>query len=153
MRPALIAIVVVFACDRAPAPAATAELPAEPASPAKAAARPEPAPAPAGTLLVGGLYVHTCADATACPSLLQPAGAAHCKALALDGKTWRLPERAEIAAWRGKPGLVGAEGFHWSGTPFADDPGQVWIHDPSTGTETTIPPDRKPFRVRCVAKP
>lgn len=153
MRLAPLALLLVVACDRAAEPAAKADVPAQPEPPAKAPVEAEPAPAPAGSVLVAGLYVQTCADAAACPSLLQAAGAAHCKALAQGGKTWRLPERAEIAGWRGKPGLVGAEGFHWSGTPFADDPGQVWIHDPATGTETTIPPDRKPFRVRCVAKP
>ena len=153
MRRVSLALLLVVACDRAAEPAATAALPAQAESPAKAPAKPEPGPAPPGSLVVEGRYVQTCADAAACPSLLQPAGAAHSKALALGGLAWRLPERAEIASWRGKTGLVGAEGFHWSGTPFADDPGQVWIHDPSSGTETTIPPDRKPFRVRCVAKP
>jgi hypothetical protein len=153
MKSPALALVAAFACDRAPTPAA-APTPAPTPTPAAAPTPAKsPAPAPAGTVLQDGTYVHTCVEATACPSLLQPAGVAHCAALGLGGLTWRLPTRDEIASWRGKPGLVGAEGFHWSGTPFADDRAQVWIHDPSSGTETTIPPDRKPFKVRCVARP
>ncbi len=142
------ALAVALGCDAAPKPAPLEAAP-EPATPKPAA----PKPAPGGSTILGGVYVQTCATPGACPSLLQPAGAAHCKALGLGGMTWRLPTRDELKAWRGKPELVGFEGFHWSGTPFEDAPGQVWIFDPTSGSETTIPGDRKPFAVRCVAKP
>lgn len=150
----VLAATLAFAlgCDAAPAPQAA---PAKSeAAPTPAAPKPAPlAPAPEGATILGGAYVQTCASAGACPSLLQPAGAAHCKALTTGGMSWRLPTRDELKSWRGKPELVGFEGFHWSGTPFEDAPGQVWIFDPTSGSETTIPGDRKPFVVRCVAKP
>lgn len=151
MKSLVPAIAIVLACDAAPTPAA-APAPAAPTP----AVSPKPAalpPAPDGATVLGNVYVQTCAASGSCPALLQLAGAARCKALALGGLAWRLPTQAELKSWRGKPELVGFEGFHWSSTPFADAPGQVWIYDPTSGSETTIPPDRKPFTVRCVAQP
>jgi hypothetical protein len=142
---------ILAACDAAEAPAST---PA-PAEPAKAApSKPTTlAPAPQGATIVGKLYVQTCAAAHACPSLLHAAGEAHCEGLASGGLAWRLPTHAELKSLPGRPGLEAMDGFHWSRTPFADAPDQMWIFDPKTGSETTIPRDRKPFTVRCVAQP
>jgi len=148
----LCALVIVLGCDAAPAPAPSEAPP--PAAPAKPAAKaPTLAPAPRGTTILGNVYVQTCASEGSCPALLQVAGVAHCKALVLGGLAWRLPTQAELKSWRGKPALAGFDGFHWSSTPFADAPDQVWIYDPTSGSETTIPADRKPFTVRCVAQP
>jgi hypothetical protein len=150
VKPLLGAIAIVLGCDAAPAPAAAPP----PAADAKPAAKaPALAPAPEGATILGKLYVQTCAASGSCPTVLQVEGAAHCSALATGGLAWRLPTQAELKSWRGKPGLVGFEGFHWSSTPFADAPDQVWIFDPTSGSETTIPKDRKPFMVRCVAQP
>jgi hypothetical protein len=145
------ALVILLGCDAAPAPAAAPEK-TEPAKSAttKPAALP---PAPEGATIIGKLYVQTCAKEGSCPALLQPAGVDHCKSLETGGVAWRLPTHDELKSWRGKPGLTGFDGFHWSSTPFADAPGQVWIFDPTSGSETTIPKDRKPFTVRCVAQP
>ncbi|MBC8068025.1 MAG: DUF1566 domain-containing protein, partial [Deltaproteobacteria bacterium] len=99
------------------------------------------------------LYVQTCATPGSCPALLQVAGAAHCEALELGGLAWRLPTHAELKSWQGKPGLVGFDGFHWSSTPYDEAPEQVWIFDPTSKSETTIPKNRKPFAVRCAAQP
>lgn len=151
VKPLLRALVIVIGCDAAPAPAPAEAPPAAPAKPAAKA--PTLAPAPQGATILGNVYVQTCAAEGSCPQLLQVAGEAHCKALATGGLAWRLPTQAELKSWRGKSGLVGFDGFHWSSTPFADAPDQVWIFDPTSGSETTIPKDRKPFTVRCVAQP
>lgn len=152
MNRAHLAWLLAVACDAAPAPTpATTPAPADAkASPTKPAAL---APAPDGAVIVGKLYAQTCAPTHACPSMLQAAGEAHCKALALGGLSWRLPTHAELKSLAGRAGLLATDGFHWSGTPFAEAPDQVWIFDPKTGSETTIPRDRKPFTVRCVAQP
>jgi hypothetical protein len=100
---------------------------------------------------VGDLLVQLCAEPE-CPKLLQPAGAEHCKSLALgEGLTWRLPTREEVKSLAGRSELAQLEGFHWTDTAFSEDDGQVWIFDPVGGQETTIPRDRKPFTIRCVS--
>ena len=105
----------------------------------------------AGTVQIGRVYVQTCADAKACPALLQDAGVAHCKSLQLGGLLWRLPTLEELESWKGNPALVGYDVFHWSGSAWDEDPGQFWIFDPGSGAKTTAKPDRKPFTIRCVA--
>lgn len=148
----LCVLLVLVACDSAPAPAAA---PAKVDPPGKAVA-PKPVelpPAPAGAVVIGKLYVETCAADGACPMLLQVPADEHCRTRTTGGHKWRLPTRDELESWVGKPGLVGFDGFHWSGTPFADAPDQVWIFDPTSASKTTIPKDRKPFKVRCVAQP
>lgn len=141
---------MLLGCDSKPAPAAApAKADAPPPAATKAA---EAKPAPDGATILGKLYVQTCAAEGSCPSILQAAGEAHCAALKLGGLVWRLPTHDELKSWRGKPGLTKFDGFHWSSTPFRDAPDQVWIFDPTSGSETTIPRDRKPFTVRCVAQ-
>jgi len=118
----------------------------------------KPPPPPAGAALLDPpLYVQRCDAAQPCPSLLQPAGEAHCRGLVLGGlKGWRLPDRAEVARFArptGPDALDNLDGFHWTRTAYAEDSKQAWIVDPKTGQETTIPRDRKPFTIRCVIEP
>lgn len=158
--PALVlALVGTSACDSSKsAPVEPAEAEAKPTA---SAAKREPAlaepvsvpPAPAGAVVIGKVYVQTCAEPHTCPALLQDAGSAHCKSLALGGLAWRLPTLAELEAWRGNPALVDYDVFHWSGSAWDEDPGQLWIYDPGSGSKTTAKPDRKPFTIRCVAQP
>lgn len=156
----------VLACGGAPSPSppakAAPEAPVKAAAPAPAApfATPtaKPPPPPAGVALLDPpLYVQRCDATLPCPSLLQPAGEAHCRGLTVGGlKGWRLPDRAEVARFAratGPDALDGLEGFHWTRTAYAEDSKQAWIVDPKTGQETTIPRDRKPFTIRCVIEP
>jgi hypothetical protein len=150
-------MLVIGACDSGSASAPAETPPAEsPAAAAKAApeqpaaAAPKPA-APDGTTLIGELYVHTCAEPGSCPQLMHAEGASHCAALDLAGMTWRLPSVTELESWRGHEALTGFDVFHWSGTAWEDDAGQVWIYDPGSGAKTTAKPTRKPFTIRCVA--
>ncbi len=159
----------LLACGGAAPTPAPAPAKAAPAAPAKAAApvdapapfatpTAKPPPPPAGTALLDPpLYVQRCDATLPCPSLLQPAGEAHCRGLVIGGiKGWRLPDRAEVARFAratGPDALDGLEGFHWTRTAYADDSKQAWIVDPKTGQETTIPRDRKPFTIRCVIEP
>jgi hypothetical protein len=119
----------------------------------------KPPPAPEGSIALPDpwLYVQTCAEPHPCPSLLQPAGDAHCRELRLGGHdAWRLPSKDEVARFKGVDGLEATAGYHWTRTPFEEDLGQVWIvdpEDPKAAPSTTIPRDRKPFRVRCVKEP
>ena len=100
------------------------------------------------------IYVQRCDAGHACPDLLQAAGETHCRGLMLDGVgPWRLPDREEIARFKEVKELAALEGFHWSRTTYAEDVAQAWIVDPVSGSETTIPRTRKPFRVRCVLEP
>lgn len=156
----VLSLILVIGCDSSPSKASAPAARAEGEGKAKAAAvepKPaEPAPlaeAPAGAVAIGRVYVQTCADADACPALLQDAGAAHCKALALGGLAWRLPTVEELESWRGNAALSGFDVFHWSGSAWEEDPGQYWIYDPGSGAKTTAKPDRKPFTIRCVAQP
>jgi hypothetical protein len=153
-----LAVVSSLACD--PAPKA-ADVPKK-AAPPDATRTPAPTaddtpaanpPAPAGTVEIGGLYVHTCAEPASCPSMMHAPGVAHCEALGLGSLKWRLPSIQELESWRGDPRLHAFDVFHWSGTAWEDDPGQVWIYDPGSGAKTTAPPTRKPFTIRCVATP
>jgi hypothetical protein len=163
-RRLLLFACATFACG-APAPAKTDPAPAAPppAAPAKAPEAPpapfatpkaKPPPAPEGAVLLDPpLYVQRCDPAHACPKLQQPAGETHCRDLELGGLDhWRLPDRDEAKRFSHAE-LVGAEGFHWTRTPFAEDAAQAWIVDPKTGQETTIPRTRKPFTIRCVFDP
>ena len=119
----------------------------------------KPPPAPEGSILLPEpyLYVQSCADPHPCPSLKQPAGDAHCRELRLGGhEAWRLPSRDEVVRFKGVEGLQDTAGYHWTRTPFEEDLGQVWIVDPEDPTgapATTIPRERKEFRVRCVKEP
>ena len=144
---------VACGAPTSPAPETkTAPEPAE-AAPDKepAADPPPPPPAPEGAQLIGKIYVQNCAE-PACPKLLQPAGQAHCKSLKQgDTQTWRLPTLEEAKGFTGVDGLQVLEGFHWTSSPYTDDDKQAWIMDPMGGQSTTIPRDRKPFTIRCVA--
>jgi hypothetical protein len=119
----------------------------------------KPPPAPEGSIALADpwLYVQTCVEPHPCPSLKQPAGDAHCRALLLGGHdVWRLPSKDEVARFKGVDGLQDTAGYHWTRTPFDDDLGQVWIVDPEDpvgAPATTIPRERKEFRVRCVKEP
>jgi hypothetical protein len=119
----------------------------------------EPPPAPEGSITLPNpwLYVQTCAEPHPCPSLKQPGGDAHCRELRLGGyDNWRLPGKAEVERFRGVEGLEATAGYHWTRTPYEDDLGQVWIvdpEDPEGAPATTIPRDRKEFRIRCVKEP
>lgn len=121
----------------------------------------KPPPAPEGSVLLPDpkhyLYVQTCAEPHPCPSLKQPAGDAHCRELRLGGHdAWRLPSKDEVVRFAGLEGLQDTAGYHWTRTPFEDDLGQVWIvdpEDPQGAPATTIPRDRKEFRIRCVKEP
>jgi hypothetical protein len=121
--------------------------------------RTEPPPGPEGTitLIDPWLYVQTCAEPHPCPELLQPAADAHCRELRLGGHVnFRLPSKDEVPRFRGVEQLELRSGYHWTRTPFADDMGQAWIvdpEDPEGAPATTIPRDRKAFRVRCVKEP
>lgn len=121
--------------------------------PTKEAEPPPLPPAPEGTVAIDRVYVHTCAEPSSCPSLLQDAGAAHCEGLSLGSLRWRLPTLVELESWKGNEALVGFDVFHWSGSPWEEDPEQLWIFDPGSGSKTTAKPDRKPFTIRCVASP
>jgi hypothetical protein len=119
----------------------------------------EPPPAPEGSITLRDpwLYVQTCAEPHPCPDLLQPAGDAHCRELRLGGHVnWRLPSKDEVLRFKGVEGLEATAGYHWTRTPYEDDMAQAWIvdpEDPSGAPATTIPRDRKPFRIRCVKEP
>lgn len=117
------------------------------------AATPEPPAAPEGAVLLRkpNLYVQRCAAEDACPQLMQEAGAARCGELKLGTLSWRLPERDEAKRFWGAKGLENLETFHWTRTPYEEDAQQVWISDPKTRQETTLPKTRRPFVVRCVA--
>lgn len=154
--PFVLSLLCGLACDSKPAPAEPAPAKAEPTprtSPPKDD-HSEPkalAPAPEGAVAIGRVYVQTCADAKACPALLQDAGVAHCQSLKLGGLLWRLPTLEELEAWRGNAALTGYDVFHWSGTAWDEDLAQFWIYDPGSNAKTTAKPDRKPFTIRCVA--
>lgn len=119
----------------------------------------EPPPGPEGTITLPDpwLYVQTCAEPHPCPELLQPAGDAHCRELQLGGHVnFRLPSKDEVPRFRGLEQLEARAGYHWTRTPFEEDMKQAWIvdpEDPEGAPATTIPRDRKPFRVRCVKEP
>jgi hypothetical protein len=119
----------------------------------------EPPPGPEGTITLPDpwLYVQTCAEPHPCPELTQPAGDAHCRELQLGGHVnFRLPNKDEVLRFRGVEKLEARAGYHWTRTPFDDDIGQAWIvdpEDPEGAPATTIPRDRKPFRIRCVKEP
>ncbi len=128
--------------------------PVEPAAlapPARAEpAAQSPHPAPDGAIVSGRVYVQICAGSD-CPSLLQVPGKARCASLKQGGLSWRLPTVEEANAWANHPELKQLEGFHWTSTRFDQDEKQAWIFDPAGGQSTTIPRDRKPFRIRCVS--
>lgn len=163
---ALVLLAPLLACTASDAPTPAAPAKAPDVAPAKAPASPgtfadpkiEPPPPPEGAALLPDrkrpIYVQLCDKAHACPDLLQPAGETHCRDLKLGGlPSWRLPDQDEVKRFAGIAGLEALEGFHWTRTAFAEDAAQAWIVDPKAGTETTIPRDRKPFRVRCVFEP
>lgn len=119
----------------------------------------EPPPAPEGTVLMAKpwLYVQTCAEPHTCPDLLQPEGDKHCRELKLGGHVnWRLPDKKEVERMGSVEGLEAREGYHWTRSPDEENMNMAWIVDfaaPDVGMPTTIPRDRKPFRIRCVKEP
>ncbi len=125
------------------------------ASFAKPTAEPPPPPEGAIVLPEPWLYVQTCSESHPCPDLEQPAGDAHCRELILGGHdVWRLPSKDEVARFKGAEGLEQTAGYHWTRTPYEEDLGQVYIVDPEgAGPPTTIPRERKKFRIRCVKEP
>jgi hypothetical protein len=135
------------------------EPPADEKATSFATPRTEPPPGPEGTITLPDpwLYVQTCAEPVPCPELLQPAGDAHCRELQIGGHVnFRLPSKDEVTRFRGLEQLEARAGYHWTRTPFDDDMGQAWIvdpEDPEGAPATTIPRDRKPFRIRCVKEP
>ena len=124
-----------------------------------AAPQAEPPPAPEGTVTLENpwLYVQTCAEPHPCPDLLQPEGDKHCRELKLGGHVnWRLPDKEEVQRFARAEGLEAREGYHWTRTPDEENMSMAWIVDfaaPDVGMPTTIPRDRKPFRIRCVKEP
>ena len=90
-----------------------------------------------------------------CPKLFQAQGEKHCRELKLGQRdSWRLPDRKEVEGLTAiKDQLEDVEGFHWTRTPYDEDPKQVWIVDPIGGYKTTAPRTRKPFTIRCVQEP
>jgi len=132
---------------------------------AKAVAEPEPAPeqapqiqpleieAPAGTVLVSDvqLLVQSCDEEHPCIDALHGAGADHCEGLELETfAAWRLPTREEVEHLAGKADLASLAGYHWTSSVDQANPSMYWIADPEGTQPTTLPPDRKPFRIRCV---
>lgn len=155
---ALVGVIVfVVACDDGKPSAADSKVD-EPAAADQPEAKAKPTstpvePAPEGTVWLqpGKRLVQTCDTNAGCPSALQPEGAKMCAESKLAGKTWRLPTLEEAKRFAGTQGLHDLTTFHWTSEPFAEDDQQVWIVDPQSGQSTTIPRDRKPFEVRCVA--
>jgi hypothetical protein len=150
-----------IACDPGePAPTSKSAPEPEPTPNAAAqpAAVPEPTPpaAPKGAAWIPEIdvLVQRCGSGVACLEAPQAEGEAHCASLELDGQSgWRMPTKEELEAMRGED-LEAMKGYHFSSTPYAEDDKQVWIVDPSGGSQaTTIPRDRKPFRIRCVKNP
>lgn len=132
--------------ERNSTPADDAPTPTMPSAP--------PAPEGAITLPNPDLFVQTCGDAHPCPQLVQAEGEKHCASLTLGAaSTWRLPTREEVERLRGVEGLGELAGYHWTSTAFEQDDTQVWIVDPTADQPTTVPRDRKPFRIRCVREP
>jgi hypothetical protein len=128
------------------------------AEPFVAAPTAKPPPAPAGALAVPNpwRYVQICNEEHPCPDLLQTEGELHCRDFKLGAlhSGWRLPSKSEMGEWGKTEGLNQLEGYHWTRSPFDEDPMQVWIVDPTGKAQsTTIPRKRKPFRVRCVYEP
>ena len=117
----------------------------------------KPPPPPEGVALLERppLYVQRCDEQHPCPTLTMPEGETHCRELELGNRdSWRLPDREEAEAFAAiKDQLDQVEGFHWTRTPYSEDPGQTWIIDPVGGFKTSIPPTRKPFLIRCVQEP
>ena len=172
---ALLALVFATACDKqAPdkdagkkADAAetkdTKKADADPGDTEKSAnfadpqAEPPRAPEGALTLRKPWLYVQTCAEPNLCPDLLQPAGDKHCRELKLGGHVnWRLPSKDEVLRFGGVEGLEARAGYHWTRTPDEENMAMAWIVDPEdtqVARPTTIPRERKPFRIRCVKEP
>lgn len=151
-------VVFVTGCDggdaaRPASPPAESESASRPAASNKVQAVPPIPPAPPGTVAIERRYVHTCQESSACPTLLQDAGAKHCSGLTLGGLSWRLPTFAELQSWRGHDALAAFDVFHWSASAWDEDPAQFWIFDPGSDSKTTARPDRKPFTIRCVAEP
>lgn len=119
-------------------------------TPTQPAAPPE---VPPGTVYdaASGLLIQSCTQTHPCAAQLREAGKASCEALELgDYDAWRLPTRKEIEGFANVDGLAALEGYHWSGSPDEGNASMFWIADPKGAQPTTLPPDRKPFRIRCV---
>lgn len=153
----VLVLVCTTACDKRAAPTSASAAKAEDASPpaddapVESAVEP-PAPPPVeGAVFDRGVYVQTCGEPDGCPSMLQEPAASHCTALELAGRSWRLPSKDEATRFAGLE-IEQMGGYHWTNTEYAEDEAQVWIVDPARDQPTTIPRDRKPFRVRCVSE-
>jgi hypothetical protein len=101
------------------------------------------------------LYAQTCAEAHPCAQMTQLDGEVHCMNLRLGGRSgWRLPSRDEVERFSKSTELEQLAGYHWTRSPWEEDVKQVWVIDPkASGPATTLPRDRKPFRIRCVTEP
>ena len=164
---ALISLLPVLdGCDKEPA-AASQELEPNGKGPKVSAATPtkapektafakpvaEAPPPPEGALLLekGELYVRSCADEVNCPMLLQAQGETFCGELELGTfHDWRLPLKDEVPGLAALPEAERREGYHWTGSADEMNAKMAWIVDPAGAQPTTIPRDRKPFRIRCV---
>ena len=144
--------------DAAPEPAEAAE---DATAPADGTDKDDPSPpevvgppeVPDGTVYdaASGLLIQSCAERHPCSAQLHGAGKASCEALELDDyDAWRLPTRTEIEGFAHVDGLAALEGYHWSGSPDEGNASMFWIADPKGTQPTTLPPDRKPFLIRCV---
>lgn len=155
--PAVVPLLALACGSPEPPPAAAAPSAPAPAAPAPAAAAPTPAAEPppgAARLADPPLLVQRCADTFPCADLLHAAGTKTCAEVEIGGLAgWRLPTRAEAERFAGRTELADLAGYHWTSTPFDDDPAQFWIVDPTRDQPTTVPGDRKPFRIRCVRDP
>jgi hypothetical protein len=148
------------AAGKAEVAATKVDTPATKPKPEPFVAKPKaaPPPAPKGAIAIPDpwRYVQVCDEQHPCPELLQTEGELHCRSFGLSvlKSGWRLPSKSEMGAWGKTEGLEQVEGYHWTRTPYEDDPMQAWIVDPSGKAQaTTIPRKRKPFRVRCVYEP
>ena len=112
-----------------------------------------PIEAPPGTVVAlnGQLLVQTCDEEHPCIDALHGKGAEHCGGFEVESfSNWRLPTKDEVHAFANVDGAQALEGYHWTATPDQANPAMFWIADPKGTQPTTLPPDRKPFRIRCV---
>lgn len=159
----LLGVTGLLGCDGAATETAADPEKAEQASPArppvpessagidKAAAVPTNTPSGAVHDAAGPLLVQSCDESHPCPDELHDAGVEHCDQLRLgDYDDWRLPYRKEIEHLGQIEGLFALDGYHWTASVDEANASMFWIADPKGTQPTTLPPDRKPFRIRCV---
>ena len=110
--------------------------------------------APIGSILVPGhsIAARVCDLPKACP-LFKLAAARHsCETLAKhQGKAWRLPTRTEAQSFGAVGRAEDGQAYHWTSTPFVEDPQQMWIVMPQRPeVATTYRGEQKAFITRCV---